>query len=215
MRARAASILADLTRRRPELEGCSRPIAAAFECLEACWRSGGKLLVCGNGGSSADAEHIVGELMKGFLLPRPLLLAEREAFVRVDATEGPRIANSLQRALPAISLGCLPSFATAFANDVEPELVFAQAVFGYGRAGDALLCLSSSGNSPNVVAAAIAAKARGLATLAMTGRSGGRLASICDIAIRVPADETYLVQELHLPVYHALCAMLEEEFFGA
>ncbi|HET7838132.1 MAG TPA: SIS domain-containing protein [Rectinemataceae bacterium] len=214
MKDETEAILASFLRRRSELEVCASDLRAAFLALERCFRSGGKLLVCGNGGSAADADHIVGELMKGFLLKRPLTQADREALLMSSAVHGPRLADSLQRALPAMSLCGAGAFATAFANDVSGELAFAQAVRGWGRKGDALLALSSSGNSRNVVCAAVAAKAFGLTTVALTGRGGGELVAICDVTIRVPAHETFLVQELHLPVYHALCAMLEEEFFG-
>ncbi len=214
MKAATEAILAIFLRRKAELEPCASDIRAAFIVLETSFRSGGRLLVCGNGGSAADADHIVGELMKGFLLRRPILQLEREALLRSSALHGPRLADSLQRALPAISLCGAPAFSSAFANDVAADLVYAQAVHALGRKGDVLLALSTSGDSRNVVYAAVAARASGLGTIALTGRGGGELAQACDVAVRAPAHETFLVQELHLPVFHVLCAMLEEEFFG-
>jgi D-sedoheptulose 7-phosphate isomerase len=210
MKAKVGAIAQELKRRYPELEACSADLRAAYHRLETCFASGGKLLVCGNGGSAADVEHIVGELMKGFMLKRPLGPESLAALEKVMPKSWRSFADGLQGALPALSLVGQP----AFANDAAPDMAFAQAVFGYGRAGDVLLALSTSGNSRNVLNAALAAKAFGLGVVALTGRGGGELGRIAEVCVRAPADETYRVQELHLPIYHALCAMLEENFFG-
>jgi D-sedoheptulose 7-phosphate isomerase len=207
-------ILEDLVARYPRLAGCRQDIEAAFHTLRRCFASGGKALVCGNGGSAADAEHIVGELMKGFVLKRPLTGEETGRLTAAFPTEGSEIAGKLQRALPAISLVSHTALTSAIANDTAQDMAFAQQVFGYGRQGDALIGLSTSGNAANVVNAARVARAFGLSTVCLTGAGGGLLAGICDVAIRMPEPETHLVQELTLPVYHALCLMLERAFFG-
>lgn len=195
-----------LLERHPHLDSCLPALDAAFHLLVDVFSHGGKLLVCGNGGSAADAEHIVGELMKGFQLPRPLPDKARQRL-------GP-LVDRLQGALPAISLNGHPALASAFANDQDPALVFAQQVYGYGRPGDALLVLSTSGHSTNVVHAVEVASAMGVHTLALTGPGGGRLGALCEIAIPVPGSRTAEVQEGHLPLYHCLCLMLETAFFG-
>ena len=201
--------------RYPVLETCRRSIEEASFVLIRCFEAGGKLLVCGNGGSCADSDHIVGELMKGFLLKRPVGAEMTEKLIRsgMEKNEAEGMAFRLQGALPAISLPSQTALLSAFANDVDPDMVYAQMVFGYGRPDDLLLCLSTSGNSHNVVAAAKIAKAMGLTTVAMTGEKESVLSRLCDVAIRVPETETYKVQELHLPVYHYLCARAEERFF--
>jgi D-sedoheptulose 7-phosphate isomerase len=204
----------DCVARHPALESCRKEIDAACRLLVDCFSSGGTLLVCGNGGSAADAEHIVGELMKGFLSLRPLPEATRARIRDADPEIGPAIAARLQGALPAIDLAAGISLPTAFGNDVSAELAYAQAVNGYGRKGGALLGLSTSGNARNVLAALCVARALGMKTIGMTGRDGGKMKGRCDVLIRVPADKTHEVQELHLPVYHTLCAMLEAHFFG-
>ncbi len=204
----------DLFQRYPVLEECRQDIWRTFEMLRDVYRDGGKLLVCGNGGSGADSEHIVGELMKEFARKRPLPEEEQEKLKAISPTDGPVLARRLQRSLAAIPLtGCI-ALSTAFANDAAPELVFAQQVYGYGEAGDALLGISTSGNSQNVIYALETAKVRGMRALGLTGRSGGKMKAICDACVCVPADFTPHVQELHLPVYHCLCRMLEEEFFA-
>jgi D-sedoheptulose 7-phosphate isomerase len=197
---------AQLFDRYPLLEPCREAVKQAFETLACTFKNGGKLLICGNGGSAADADHIVGELMKGFYLKRRLNAETMEKLGEMG--------KNLQGALPAISLTQHTALATAFANDVEPAFIFAQQVYGYGRPGDALLCLSTSGNAGNVLNAAKTAQALGLAVIGMTGESGGKLPPLCRVCINVPANSPAHVQELHLPVYHTLCAMLEEEFFG-
>lgn len=196
-----------LVRRYPQLAPLRDKVQEAYGLLEAGFAAGGKLLVCGNGGSAADADHIVGELMKGFYLRRPLPQEERQALGEVG--------EKLQRALPALALSQHPGLSTAFLNDVDPYLVFAQQVYGYGRPGDCFLGLSTSGNSRNVCEAARVAKARGLHTIAMTGAGGGKLRELCDVCLNVPETVTADIQELHLPVYHTLCAMLEMRFFAS
>lgn len=200
--------------RRPELTTCERDILAACTSLRDCFAAGGKLFTCGNGGSAADAEHIVGELMKGFRLPRPLAEDKVMALAGILGDKALDFSKGLQAALPAISLNGHPSLATAFANDLAADMVFAQLLCGWGKAGDSLLAISTSGNAQNVFNASIVAKAFGITVIGLTGRRGGKLGELSDICIRAPADETFLVQELHLPIYHALCAMLEAEFFG-
>ena len=215
MKRTAVKILDDLVRRRSELGPCAGELRAAFDLLAAGFAGGGKLLVCGNGGSAADAEHIVGELMKGFLLRRPLDAGRLAALERTVPGDWRAFAASLQLALPAIALTGHPSLTTAFANDVAADMVFAQQVLGYGKEGDVFLGISTSGSSRNVLNAALAAKAFGLRVVGLTGRSGGALAGLADVCIRAPERETYLVQEAHESLYHALCAALEEESFGA
>lgn len=194
-----------MTDRYPALESVRGQVSETFEILRTSYENGGKLLVCGNGGSASDSEHIVGELMKGFYRQRPLPDAEKEAIGE--------IGTFLQGALPAIALTGHPALSTAFLNDVKADMTFAQQVYGYGKAGDVLIALSTSGNSANVLHAATVAKARKLAVIGLTGRDGGRLREICDVCITVPAWATADIQEYHLPVYHTLCAMLEEYFF--
>lgn len=194
-----------MTDRYPALEGVSGDVKEAFEILRTSYENGGKLLVCGNGGSASDSEHIVGELMKGFYKKRPLPETEKEAIGEISAF--------LQGALPAIALTGHPALTTAFSNDVRADMTFAQQVYGYGRAGDVLIALSTSGNSVNVLHAATVAKAGNLAVIGLTGQDGGRLREICDVCIAVPAQVTAEIQEYHLPVYHTLCAMLEDYFF--
>jgi D-sedoheptulose 7-phosphate isomerase len=200
--------LQELLGRYPHLERCVAEIEAAFELLRRCYERDGVVYLCGNGGSAADADHIVGELMKSFLIHRKIP-AEISRGLDDDY-----LATHLEGALRAIALTGHGSLATAFANDVEPDLIFAQQVFGYGRSGDLLWALSTSGNSRNVLHALKVARARGMATLGMTGRDGGAMTAISDVCIRVPESETHKVQELHLPVYHTLCLMLEARFFS-
>ena len=196
----------ELTARVPKLAACANDIRKAFDVLVECYRGGGKVLACGNGGSAADSEHIVGELLKSFRVRRP---------VPADVADKlpPELAEKLEGALPAVSLVSMSGITTAFANDVAWETAFAQQVLGLGCRGDVLVALSTSGNSANCVAAAQVAKAKGMKVVSLTGATGGRLAALADVAIRVPETETYLVQELHLPVYHALCAAIEEAMY--
>lgn len=197
--------LRDLVQRVPALEPCTGDVDRAFSTLKDCFVAGGKALACGNGGSAADAEHWAGELLKGMLKPRRL---------PPNPSLPQRLAERLQGALPMIPLTGFLSYHTAFGNDVDPELVFAQLVWALGRPGDVLVAISTSGNSENVCAAAEAASAKGMPVIALTGADGGRLGDLAGVAIRAPARETHLVQELHLPVYHCLSVMLEDEFFA-
>lgn len=203
-----------LVRRYPELECARDDIAAAYLVLESCYASGGKLLIAGNGGSAADAEHIVGELMKGFKLPRRPDADFARLLTEADSELGAVLAQNLQGALPAIALDGHPALSTAYMNDCEPLLCFAQQVNGYGKAGDVFLGISTSGNSKNVLYAAATARAKGMKVIGLTGAKESRLSSASDVCIKVPQTETYMIQELHLPVYHCLCLMLETRFFG-
>ena len=203
-----------LVRRYPILSACADDIANAYEVLETTYSNEGKLLVCGNGGSASDSEHIVGELMKEFKLKRKVYAEQCEAMKAIDLEMGTTLAENLQGALPAITLTAHSSLTTAYMNDSEPLLVFAQQVNGYGKQGDVFLGISTSGNSKNVIYAAITAKARGLKVIGLTGAKESKLMELSDVCIRVPETETYKIQELHLPVYHCLCMMLEDHFFG-
>ena len=189
-------------------ESCRAAYDEAFRRIEAAYVRGNKLMLCGNGGSAADAEHIVGELMKGFLLKRPV--AER---VFPGGVPDPAL-EKLQGALPARSLNGHPALAAARVNDTDASLIYAQQLLGLGRPGDVLLCISTSGNARNCCLAAQTARALGVEVIALTGAGGGRLAELSDCLIAVPERETYRVQQLHLPLYHALCARLEARFFG-
>jgi D-sedoheptulose 7-phosphate isomerase len=204
-----------LIQKYPELESCRGDLEGAYQLLRACFQGGGKLLACGNGGSAADSEHIVGELMKGFLQRRPLPDDLRRRLAAVYPEDGAFLADHLQGALPAISLVNQVALNTAFANDVAPEMVFAQQVYGHGRPGDVLLEISTSGNALNVLRAAQVARVLGLKTLGLSGMDGGKLRGFCDVTICVPWTATADIQERHLPVIHALCAKLENEFFGS
>lgn len=205
--------LEELTKRYGNLKPIEGDIKDAYEVLRDAFKKGRKLLIAGNGGSCADAEHIVGELMKGFVKRRPLSSELREALVKADSARGRALSEKLQQGLPAIALTGHTGLSTAFSNDVDPEMTFAQQVIGYGDAGDVFLGLTTSGNSANVLYAVAAAKAKGMKVIGLTGRDGGELGRVSDISIVVPEQETYKIQELHLPVYHALCLMLEEYFF--
>lgn len=207
--------LLDLTARHPELDECVADIDAAYRLLEACYSGGGQVLVCGNGGSAADCEHLVGELMKGFVTRRPLPDEVAQEFAQTHPDGGRELAGRLQGALPAISLVSQTGIATAIANDMGGDLVFAQQVYGYGRPGGVLIAISTSGNSENVLAALRVARVLRMGTIGFTGREGGAMVDLCDVAIRVPHDETGRIQELHLPIYHTLCGMLEDTFFAA
>lgn len=204
-------ILERLLGRYPALHSARTEILAAFQGMRECFLRGGKLLVCGNGGSSADAQHMVGELMKEFRRGRGLDPDFAEECRKLYPGEG--LEKKLQPALPAIALGTNQAFATAYANDVCPEMVYAQEVFAYGRKGDVLLGFSTSGNSENVINAVKVARARKIVCIGAGGRSGGRLRALCDIYVELPAKENYLVQELTLPLYHAWCEMLESAFW--
>ena len=206
--------LVRLIDRYPKLIVCREDIWKAYLLLEEAYSSGRKLLVSGNGGSASDSEHIVGELMKEFKLKRRVFSDQAAALKEIDPELGQTLAERLQGALPAISLTGHSSLTTAFMNDAMPELVFAQQVNGYGKAGDVFLGISTSGNSKNVLYAAITAKSKGLKVIGLTGAKENKLMTFADVCIRVPETETYKIQELHLPVYHCLCLMLEQQFFG-
>lgn len=213
MKESVKNILERLISDNPALQVCRESIEKAFSILLKCYSNGGKVLVCGNGGSASDAEHIVGELMKGFLLKRRLKDEDIKRIKAAYPEDCEYLSSHLQGALPAISLVSQTSISSAFVNDVAADMVYAQQVYGYGRKGDVLIGLSTSGNSKNVVNAIKAAKAFGLAAIGLTGEGGGAMKELCDATITVPASETYRIQEYHLPIYHALCAMLEYEFF--
>ena len=206
-------MLDELIKRYPILERVREDIEAVYGILERCYENGGKLLIAGNGGSAADAEHIVGELMKGFVKRRPVTEEMKEALEKADPVRGKELSEKLQGGLPAIALVDHAALSTAFANDVDGMLSYAQQVNGYGKPGDVVLGISTSVNAENVMYAAVTAKAKGMKVVGLTGKDGGKLAGIADAAVIVPEMETYKIQELHLPVYHALCLMLEHRFY--
>lgn len=214
MEERLQSHIDTLIERYPKLSVCETQLEIAYQILESAYTNGRKLLVCGNGGSASDSEHIVGELMKEFKLKRKVYAGQAELMKSIDPEMGLMLAENLQGALPAITLTGHSSLTTAFMNDSEPELVFAQQVNGYGKADDVFLGISTSGNSRNVLYAAITAKSKGLKVIGLTGMKESKLKRLADVCICVPETETYKIQELHLPVYHCLCMMLEEHFFG-
>lgn len=203
-----------LVERYPSLESAKDDIVAAYLLMEECYENGGKLLVAGNGGSAADAEHIVGELMKGFKMPRKLETDFAEKLVTENQELGAVLAENLQGALPAIALDGHPALSTAYMNDCEPLLCFAQQVNGYGKSGDVFLGISTSGNSKNVLFAATTAHAKGMKVIGLTGAKDSKLKDMSDVCIKAPQTETYMIQELHLPIYHCLCLMLEDKFYG-
>ena len=200
--------------RYPQLIVAKDCIVEAYQILEESYTNDGKLLVAGNGGSAADAEHIVGELMKGFVNPRKLEAEYSDALITVNKELGRVLSENLQGALPAIALDGHLAITTAYLNDCEPLLCFAQQVNGYGRKSDVFLGISTSGNSRNILYAATVAKAKGMKVIGLTGEKDSKLSEISDTCIQVPETETYKIQELHLPVYHCLCLMLEDTFFG-
>lgn len=210
---RQKQLLEELVTRYPVLEAVREKIEEAYQVLAECYAGGGKLLIAGNGGSCADAEHIVGELMKGFVKRRELP-KELQAGLKAESQEhGALLAASLQGSLPAIALNGHPGLSTAFANDVNADMVYAQQICGYGMPGDVFLGISTSGNAKNVDYAVTVAKAKSMKVIGLTGRDGGRLARRADVAVVVPEQETFRIQELHLPIYHVLCLLLEEAFF--
>lgn len=192
----------------PSLKTCEEEIIAAFDILKETYNADGTVLTCGNGGSASDAEHIVGELMKSFCKKRPM----PPSFTETVNDE--YLSKNLETSLRAVSLCGHLSLSTAFANDAAPDLVFAQLLYGLGRKNDTLWAISTSGNSKNVIYALKTARAKGIQTIGLTGKSGGQMKELCDVCIKVPAEETYLVQEFHLPVYHTLCLMIEDHFFA-
>ena len=204
-----------LIERYPALSVCKDDIEKAYEILEECFATGHKLLIAGNGGSCSDGEHIAGELMKGFKLQRKCSEEFVERLKSIDAERGAELAEKLQGGLPTIALDNHQALNTAYINDVANGglLTYAQQVYGYGKAGDVLLGISTSGNSKNVAYATVVARASGMKVIGLTGAKGGNLANVADVTIKVPATETYMIQELHLPVYHCLCLMLECRFW--
>lgn len=206
-------ILLELVERYPILKVCKEKIQCTYQIMKEGYQNGGKLLVAGNGGSAADSDHIVGELMKGFVKQRKLEKMEQKKILEINRELGEHLCRNLQQVLPAISLTGHTALSTAYLNDVDGTLGFAQQVYGYGKQGDIFLGITTSGNSKNILNAVVVAKAKGLITIALTGRDGGEVKDMADISIIVPETETFKIQELHLPIYHTLCLMLEEHFF--
>lgn len=206
--------LKELISRYPQLLSVEDEIRKAAECLITCYQRGMRVLVCGNGGSSSDSDHIVGELMKGFEHKRPISETLKKQLSVLAGERGMYLSENLQQGLPAISLTAHNALITAIANDMDADLIFAQQVVGYGNVGDVLIAISTSGNSQNIVDAMIIAKAKEMIVIGLTGETGGSMKSFCDILINVPERRTTFVQELHLPVYHTLCLIVERFFFG-
>lgn len=206
--------LSVLLERYPVLESATDDINKAYNLISESYKKEGKLLIAGNGGSAADAEHIVGELMKSFVLKRELSSEFADQLIAADKELGSILSQNLQGALPVIALDGHMSLTTAYMNDCEPLLCFAQQVNGYGKAGDVFLGISTSGNSKNVLYAATVARAKGMKVVGLTGEKESKLSAFADVCIKVPQTETYMIQELHLPIYHCLCLMLEDKFFG-
>jgi D-sedoheptulose 7-phosphate isomerase len=211
---RTEELLQNLLDRHPELSLAARDIASGYEIIRSSYEKGGKLLVCGNGGSAADADHIVGELMKQFSRDRSIPDSVQNYLVKEFGQRGEYLAKNLEGALPAISLNCHSALSSAFANDVDAELIYAQQVVGYGNKEDVLLGISTSGNARNVTAAMLVARSKGMKVIGLVGRDGGEFNKYCDVLINVGGNSTPRIQELHLPVYHTLCEMLECHFFG-
>lgn len=203
-----------LIKRYPSLDVCRESIINAYQIMENCYSYDGKLLIAGNGGSAADSEHIAGELMKRFRTPRPVPKEFAERLIKVDPIRGGELSRNLEQGLMAIPLVAHEAMTTAYINDVDGYGVFAQQLYGFGRKGDVFLGISTSGNSKNILSATVVARALGIKVIGLTGENGGELARVADVAVRVPQTETYMIQELHLPVYHCWCLMLEDHFFG-
>lgn len=203
-----------LVERYPKLEAVRQEIIDAYLLIEESYENGGKLLIAGNGGSAADSEHIAGELMKRFKILRPVSKEYAEKLKEVDPVRGAELSKNLECSLMAIPLVAHEALTTAYINDVDGLGVFAQQLFGYGRKGDVFLGISTSGNSKNIMNATVVARASGIKVVALTGAKGGELAKVADIAVKAPETETYMIQELHLPIYHCWCLMLEDHFFG-
>lgn len=201
-------------KRYPVLNVCRADITDAYLAMEECYKNGGKLLIAGNGGSAADSEHMAGELMKRFKAPRPIPAEFAERLKAIDPVRGSDLAKNLERGLMAIPLVAHEALTTAYINDVDALGVFAQQLYGFGRPGDVFVGISTSGNSKNILAATVVARAMGIKVIGLTGANGGELSEVADVAVKVPETETYMVQELHLPVYHCWCLMLEDTFFG-
>ena len=203
-----------LIERYPVLSECQQSIIDSYLIMEECYKHDGKLMIAGNGGSAADSEHIAGELMKRFKIPRPITPDFAEKLKSIDPVRGEDLAKNLERGLMAIPLVAHEALSTAYINDVDGYGVFAQQLLGFGRPGDVFLGISTSGNSQNVMNAAVVARTLGIKVIGLTGAKGGELGEFADVAVKVPVTETYMIQELHLPVYHTWCLMLEDKFFG-
>lgn len=206
--------LDQLCERYPVMIGVRDSIAQAAELIMSCYSKGGKLMICGNGGSSAGADHFASELMKSFELARPLDNSFKKRLQEISGTRGKYIAEKLEHALPAISLSSQTAITSAVSNDIDPSLIFAQQVIGYGNEGDMLIGLSTSGNSQSIVDALITAKALNLSTIGITGKTGGKMKQYCDVLVNVPETRTALVQEFHLPVLHTICLIVENYFYS-
>ncbi|MCQ2478325.1 MAG: SIS domain-containing protein [Clostridia bacterium] len=204
----------ELIKKYPDLAKSEKDIDDALNAIIKCYENGGKLLICGNGGSCADSEHIVGELMKGFLKKRPLTEKCKSNMKKNCPSISREVLDKLQYGLPAIALADFNALNSAFSNDVDPTLTYAQSVFALGNKGDILIAISTSGNAENCNVAATVGKSIGLTVIGLTGKLGGNLCKNSDICIKVPETETFKVQELHLPVYHYLCAAVEKHFFN-
>ena len=203
-----------LIERYPVLKSIKDSIIDAYLLMEQSYLNGGKLLIAGNGGSASDSEHIAGELMKSFKLERRIPDDFKEKLMAIDCVRGEQLAKNLQQPLLAIPLVSLEALSTAFINDVDGYGVYAQQMLGFGKPGDVFLAISTSGNSKNVMNATVVARAMGVKIIGLTGAKGGELASVADVSVKAPSEETYMIQELHLPIYHCWCLMLEERFFG-
>lgn len=205
--------MSELLQRLPELKIIEKSIWQAYQLMAVCFENQNKLLIAGNGGSACDAQHIVAELMKGFILQRKLEDKEKERLCRIDGDRGKILAETIQGALPAIALDSHTGLNTAIINDMNPDLFFAQQIHGYGKAGDVFLAISTSGNSENVLYAAVMAKSRNMGIIGFTGNGGGELAGMADVIVKVPETEVYRIQDLQRPIYHCWCRMLEDRFF--
>lgn len=214
MKQSTKDIIDDLTLRYPLLTSCYQSIVGAVEVLIKCYQKGNKLLTCGNGGSASDAQHIVGELMKSFVLPRKLSNIKQKYLKEMFPNNSQYLIDNLQDVLPAISLQGETALTSAYANDNAPDLVFAQQVLGLGAVGDVLLAISTSGNSQNILYACEVARLQKVVVIGLTGETGGKMKDLCDVLINVPSQITYKIQELHLPIYHCICLALENEFYG-
>lgn len=203
-----------LVKRYPALKNIEQSIVDAYLIIETCYENGGKLLIAGNGGSAADCEHIAGELMKRLKNPRPVKKEFADKLIEIDPIRGEQLAKNLECSLMAIPLVAHEALTTAYINDVDGLGVFAQQLFGFGREGDVFLGISTSGNSKNVLSATVVARALGIKVIGLTGADGGELKEVSDVVVQVPETETYMIQELHLPIYHCWCLMLEDKFWG-
>jgi D-sedoheptulose 7-phosphate isomerase len=206
--------LNDLIKRYPPISDLKENIWLTYQIILESLKNGGTVFTCGNGGSASDSEHIAGELLKGFVLKRELDEKTKQVFFEKFGKDGANLADKLQYGLRAISLTSHPAFITAFANDVDADLIFAQQLFGLGRKDDVLIAISTSGNSPNIYNCVLTASMMGIKTVLMTGKIGGRCAGLVDIALKMPENEAYKIQEYHLPIYHTLCLMIEDYFYG-